>query len=293
MNLDQTLLHFFNQTLANPVLDGIMLTLTLVALGVYVGIGVVLLWSDRYRPLGKALLTAYIVSFIWTMVFQFMILRPRPDDVRLIWPTPNYPSYPSGHSALAFAAAMTIYFAVKSRWLKWGNLLMAALIALSRVYLGHHNPSDILGGAILGSSVGVACYGLIVEQDNTKAAWRWLFWPQMALILLATQMAYLEILPLWLLRWPGADKVLHFILFGGMAFWLNVWLNYRQIKVYGWTLPLAIVLVMAYAITDEALQSFSPVRTVSLADLLSGLSGIIMLGGLSEWRAEGLVKGWE
>ena len=61
-------------------------------------------------------------------------------------------SFPSNHSLNNFAAAFFFYKLYPN--LKIPLFIAASLIALSRVYLGVHYPSDILGGAIIGSAIG-------------------------------------------------------------------------------------------------------------------------------------------
>jgi undecaprenyl-diphosphatase len=67
-------------------------------------------------------------------------------------PPPSY-SFPSGQTAVAFAVA-TLFFLLKSRprerWLAGG---FALLVAWDRMYTGHHYPSDVLGGAAVGTAV--------------------------------------------------------------------------------------------------------------------------------------------
>jgi undecaprenyl-diphosphatase len=60
----------------------------------------------------------------------------------------TYQSFPSGHATTAFALAAVIGF-LSPRWF-YPMLVLAALIAVSRVVLGVHYPSDVTGGAILG-----------------------------------------------------------------------------------------------------------------------------------------------
>lgn len=61
-------------------------------------------------------------------------------------------SFPSNHAVNNFAAAVFFYKLFPR--LKWLLLITASLIALSRVYIGVHYPSDILGGAVIGSAFG-------------------------------------------------------------------------------------------------------------------------------------------
>jgi membrane-associated phospholipid phosphatase len=76
--------------------------------------------------------------------------RPRPND-----PAPGWlnSAFPSGHTTGYFAAA-TVYAAKFPRLAPTLGMLGAA-VALSRVYFGHHWPSDVLAGAALGTGAGL------------------------------------------------------------------------------------------------------------------------------------------
>jgi hypothetical protein len=199
--------------------------------------------------------------------------------VRLLFPTPNFPSYPSGHAALAFAAALVLALTYRRWWLL--ILSGAGLIALSRVYLGYHYPSDILGGTILGAGVGAASYGLIIASRPGQRDWRWLLWPQLALMAVISQIAYLDLLHFSFLKWPLADKSLHFILFGLAVFWLNLWLEGRLVHLRGWAIPLALLVAISIASSEEVAQGWSPVRTASWFDWSSDMLGMFFFWRLS------------
>ena len=276
--MDATLLHFFNQTLAHPLLDLLMISLTIFSFAFLPGLGLWFLLLETRHRLGRAILVSLGAALASSLVFQYLALRPHPEVVRLILLAPELPAYPSSHAAALFAVAVLISLAYQQgRWTSL-SLITALGVAFSRVYLGHHYPSDIFAGAVLGAAVGAACYGLIaLSQPN----WRWLLWPQVAVVVIVTQMAYLNFLPLQLLRWPLADKVLHFLLLGAVAFWLNLWLKGQGLKVGLWTIPLAICLPLIIALIEEGFQAFSPVRTADLTDLASDLLGLIFFWGLS------------
>lgn len=122
--------------------------------------GVVLICFKKTRPVGVAALLSLLVGFLITNVFlKNAIARPRPFDVSseivpLIKKPGDY-SFPSGHTCASFSAAL-VYYRMLPR--KYGVLavILASLVALSRLYLGVHYPSDILGGflvAVVGSWV--------------------------------------------------------------------------------------------------------------------------------------------
>jgi VanZ family protein len=95
-------------------------------------------------------------------------------------------------------------------------------------------------------------------------------------------MAYLDILPLWALRWPLADKILHFLLIGSIAFWLNIWFRGRTVPLLRWAVPLALLIPLTIALLEEGAQLYSPLRTADLTDLLSDLAGLLFFWGLSQ-----------
>lgn len=72
---------------------------------------------------------------------------------------PSDSSFPSGHTAALFAAAVALVMFFKVKGLP--ALGVALLVALSRIYLCMHYPSDVLGGAFIGSACGVAGYFLM------------------------------------------------------------------------------------------------------------------------------------
>jgi undecaprenyl-diphosphatase len=67
---------------------------------------------------------------------------------------PGSASFPSGHAATAFAAAVAV--GVLFPRLRKPLLLLAATIAASRVYLGVHFATDVLVGSLLGAAIGLA-----------------------------------------------------------------------------------------------------------------------------------------
>lgn len=255
-----------------------MIAASTVGLALLPALGAVMLANRAHRQTGKTVLVAAAAALLAALLFQFLAQRPRPESVRLLLAAPGFASFPSGHAAVAFGAATALFFSLRRHWWRGLALVAAALVAYSRLYLGHHYPTDVIAGAFLGVSVGAAAYGLYGQQSRD---WRWLLWPQIAIAATVSQMAYLGLVPLYLLRWPLADKVFHFLLFGAIVFWLNMWWHGRAVKLVGWAVPLAIMVPFSLALAEEGLQHFSPIRTMDITDLLSDVIGMMFFWWLS------------
>ena len=99
-----------------------------------------------YARTGKTVLGVYAFN----QLTKFAVRRPRPrlEGLPPLSGTLSGLSYPSAHSATSFAAARTLSPVLPARPL----YALAAALALSRLYLGLHYPSDILAGAALGAA---------------------------------------------------------------------------------------------------------------------------------------------
>jgi undecaprenyl-diphosphatase len=106
---------------------------------------------------------SYGVATVLANLLKTVFDRPRPPidhpEIHPLVDVPHSASMPSGHAAGAFAAAVAVGL-VHPR-LRWPLLILAALIALSRVWLGVHYLTDVLVGAALGTAVALALYGLV------------------------------------------------------------------------------------------------------------------------------------
>lgn len=153
MTMDLEILHLI-QGLRTPLLDGIMVVLTTMGDGgiVWIALSIVLLIIPKTRRCGLAIALGMLLSHIvGNVVLKPILARPRPfsvdPSVELIVKAPSSYSFPSGHTMNGFTAAcalMTFY-----RKPGMAALVLAALIAFSRMYLFLHYPTDILGGIVL------------------------------------------------------------------------------------------------------------------------------------------------
>jgi undecaprenyl-diphosphatase len=114
----------------------------------------------RRRRLPAATLIAAVSVGIGSLVVAMLkesVDRPRPEHadpgLDAAVTTPGSPSFPSGHTATAFAAAAVVG-AFYPR-LRWPLYSLAALVGLSRIYLGVHFTLDVLAGATLGLAIGL------------------------------------------------------------------------------------------------------------------------------------------
>lgn len=151
MSLDSATVSFVSE-IRNPLLDSIMKAVTHLGSFEFVLItSLFLLWKNRDR--GIMLSTSTSISLAVVMILKNAIARPRPIDsiieVGSVLGT-SY-SFPSGHSALAFATAFVLagIFGKKPVF-----FTIAGIVAISRVYLGVHYLSDIIAGSIIGGLIG-------------------------------------------------------------------------------------------------------------------------------------------
>ena len=113
-----------------------------------------LAWPRHRAAATRALLAVAVVFAVNDLVAKPLVARPRPfrggiEGARVIQqPPPTTSSLPSGHAAAAVAGAMSLSRVwPQAAWALW---LLAGGIAMSRIYVGVHYPSDLLAGAVLG-----------------------------------------------------------------------------------------------------------------------------------------------
>ncbi len=163
-NMDNNLLGFIQTNLHNPLFDKIMPLISAVgdAGTVWIVIAAIFLFIPRYRKYGLMVICGILLTaIIGEGVLKHLVQRARPCNlnplVPMLIPRPSDFSFPSGHTSSSFAATIIIWKANK----KFGvmALVLAVLIAFSRMYLYVHFPTDVLAGMALGLLCGlVAAY---------------------------------------------------------------------------------------------------------------------------------------
>jgi undecaprenyl-diphosphatase len=134
----------------NGVFEALSRIGTLGLVWVAIGLMLAVLWR---RPwLFAAVVVADVTADLSATVLKILIPRHRPTVPALVH-RPHDSSFPSGHAATSFACATVL--AAASPRLAVPAYVLAALIAFSRVYNGVHYPLDIIGGAALGTAIGL------------------------------------------------------------------------------------------------------------------------------------------
>ena len=115
---------------------------------------IALICFRKTRKMGMACLISMVIGLVVTnLVIKNWAARPRPydffEDLTLIIERQHDFSFPSGHSTNSFACAWVIFRMAKKRY-GVPALILAILIALSRLYVGVHYPTDVLAGVAIG-----------------------------------------------------------------------------------------------------------------------------------------------
>lgn len=156
-NWDTAILFAIHDT-AETELDRIAATLThlgslWILLPVTIAIAIAYGWQQQWR-FAAYILFAVMSNGLLNAIAKGWMHRLRPDLWEPINPPVTDYAFPSGHamSSMTFAATLVI-FTWGSRWRGWTIALSSLLVLIvgwTRLYLGVHFPSDILGGWILG-----------------------------------------------------------------------------------------------------------------------------------------------
>ncbi|MBN1447185.1 MAG: phosphatase PAP2 family protein [Bacteroidetes bacterium] len=177
--IDVALFRLGNETIANPAgdwffpfitnLKNFMVPYALLILGL-------LIFGKKRGAITVLLLvvTITLADQISSFVIKPWVGRVRPchvlENVRLLVGCGSGKSFTSSHATNNFAMAVLIshFYPVARPWL----LLWASLVAFSRVYIGVHYPSDILGGAVLGTLIALAVIQLWEQGRKQVHAYR-------------------------------------------------------------------------------------------------------------------------
>lgn len=143
-------------SLSRPWLDALFTGITHTA-GVWIGLPLlvtaVVLWRRSQKEKAVLILVSLVGAVFINILLKMLFARPRPDVFPPLVVEHSY-SFPSGHTmaAIAFYGLLAILL-WQSRHRFWALLsgIWVILVALSRIYLGAHYPSDVLASLALGT----------------------------------------------------------------------------------------------------------------------------------------------
>lgn len=174
------ILDFIQEHLRFGFLDDMMVLLTRLADDgiVWIVLAIALICFKPSRKMGITLGLALLLGLIvGNLGLKNLFARPRPYTVNpeivpnmLIERLSDY-SFPSGHTRCCFESGMAMYLCDK----RWGKVafVLGGFIAISRMYLYVHYPTDVIAGALLGLLNGFIAF-IIVNKiykliDNKKS----------------------------------------------------------------------------------------------------------------------------
>ncbi len=166
-SVDVSVFYFINGTLANSFFDRIMPFITEVKNWylVYILLWFIILFKGGKYRIAMAISMILLVTItdqVSSALLKNLIERVRPcnalPDVHLLVGCTGSFSFPSSHAVNNFAAAM--FFSYFYKHLKWILFSVAAIVAISRIFVGVHYPSDVIGGAVIGTILGYLCVKL-------------------------------------------------------------------------------------------------------------------------------------
>ncbi|MBR5565144.1 MAG: phosphatase PAP2 family protein [Roseburia sp.] len=160
--LDGNILLWIQEYIRNDFLTPIFKFIT--SLGdegyVWIAIAIVLLFVKNYRKVGLMVGASLLGSLVFNnMIIKNIVARPRPyrmiETLTILIPEPGEYSFPSGHTSSSFAAGVVLYLMLPK---KYGipAMVLAFLIGISRLYVGVHYPTDVLGGMVMGTLIAVS-----------------------------------------------------------------------------------------------------------------------------------------
>ena len=123
-----------------------------------IALTIILIIVIKNKKIGLSIFLNLSFVTILNQLLKRILQRPRPNEFRIIEET-GY-SFPSGHSMVSMAfygyLIYLIYKYVKNKYIKWGLITLLSIlivsIGTSRIYLGVHYTSDVLGGFLIAVS---------------------------------------------------------------------------------------------------------------------------------------------
>jgi len=125
---------------------------------ILIGLAFTLFIFIKNKKIGVSIISNLAIITVLNQLLKRIVQRPRPTEFRIVEES-GY-SFPSGHSMVSMAfygyLIYLIYKYVKNKYLKWISIILLSIlicsIGISRIYLGVHYTSDVLGGFFISIS---------------------------------------------------------------------------------------------------------------------------------------------
>lgn len=161
VNLEGPILLWIQENIRNDFLTPAVTFLTHLGDGGFIWIVLTILFLvfAKLRKTGVLMtLSLLLNTLVNNVILKNVVARTRPYEVveglhRIIEAQSDY-SFPSGHTGCSFAAAVVIFIMCPRR-IGVPALVLAVGISLSRLYVGVHFPTDVIGGAIIGTAAAL------------------------------------------------------------------------------------------------------------------------------------------
>ena len=176
LELDGNILLWIQEYVRNDFLTPVFKFIT--SLGdegyVWIAIALILVLIKGYRKVGVSVGVSLLFSLLFNnMLIKNLVRRVRPyrvlETLTILIEEPGEFSFPSGHTSSSFAAGVVLYLLLPK---KYGvpAMILAFLIGISRLYVGVHYPTDVLGGIVMGTLLAVGAVKLVdfVEKKITE-----------------------------------------------------------------------------------------------------------------------------
>lgn len=159
LDFEFAMLDFIQTNLKTTFGDFIMPLISALGNGgiIWICISVILCLLPKYRKYGITMFIALILdALICNIMLKPLVARMRPftvnTNINLLISAPKDYSFPSGHTASSFSAAFSLFFGKNELWKP--SVVLAVLIAFSRLYLYVHYPTDVFTGMLIGVIIG-------------------------------------------------------------------------------------------------------------------------------------------
>jgi membrane-associated phospholipid phosphatase len=173
---EKELLHLMINHYHHPIFDLFFKYATYLGDGIvfFIVIVILLIFKRKYA-------TVFIISGLTTLIISYVLKNwvfvgfARPfeligDSLHVVEGVKmrHWHSFPSGHTTSAFALFVLVNLFIKNKLSQVFFVLLAIIAALSRVYLSQHFLQDIIGGAVLGTSIALVSYQLSTKKMFLK-----------------------------------------------------------------------------------------------------------------------------